>query len=135
MTAGKRLTVEDIAAVCHEANRAYCRAIGDFSQPPWESAAPWIRGSGISGVKFHLVNFNAGPEQSHENWLKDKQADGWIWGAVKDASKKQHPCMLPFAELPPEQRAKDHLFRAIVHAIVDGGVLVRTPDLGLPGGA
>lgn len=31
---------------------------------------------------------------------------------------QEHPCMVPFAELPKEQQAKDFLFRAVVHALL-----------------
>ena len=30
-----KLTLNDIARVCHEVNRAYCQALGDNSQVEW----------------------------------------------------------------------------------------------------
>jgi len=42
---------------------------------------------------------------------------GWKYGAVKDADKKEHPCFVPYEELPKEQQAKDHLFKATVSAL------------------
>lgn len=105
-----------IAKVCHEANRAYCAALGDHSQPSWDDAPDWQRKSAISGVQFHYANPNAGPEASHNNWLKDKDAEGWVYGEVKDPVAKTHPCFVPFNELPLEQQAKDYIFRAICHA-------------------
>lgn len=109
--------VEAIAGVCHEVNRAYCQALGDESQPGWGEAPDWQRQSAIAGVKFHLANPDAGPEASHEAWLKQKIEDGWKYGPVKNAEAKEHPCMVPFAALPREQQAKDYLFRAVVHAL------------------
>ena len=32
------LSVEEIARVCHNVNKAYCEAIGDDSQVTWEEA-------------------------------------------------------------------------------------------------
>jgi len=107
----------DIAAVCHEANRAYCWQLGDASQPSWDDAPDWQRSSAIDGVQFHLANPNAGPDASHNNWLAEKERDGWIYGPVKDPDAKKHPCMVPFGDLPPEQQAKDRLFSAIVRAL------------------
>jgi len=107
---------EAVARVCHEANRALCAAFGDLSQPSWEQAPEWQRTSAIKGVQFHLDNPNAGPEASHSAWMADKLAAGWTWGSTKDPDAKKHPCLVPFHELPPEQQAKDHIFRAIVHA-------------------
>lgn len=112
--------IQQIARVCHEANRAYCAAMGDHSQLPWEQAPSWQRESAINGVRFHLTNPGATPENSHESWLAEKRAAGWRYGPVKDADKKEHPCFRPYAELPVEQRAKDYLFRAIVHAMRTG---------------
>lgn len=111
------MNVEDIARVCHEVNRAYCQALGDNSQPSWEEAPDWQRSSAINGVTFHLLNPDATPENSHEKWLEQKAAEGWRYGPVKDPETKQHPCFRPYNELPAEQRAKDYIFRATVHAL------------------
>ncbi len=104
----------DIARVCHQINRAYCQALGDFSQPEWKDAPQWQKDSAIAGVQFHLANRYAGPQGSHESWLAQKEKDGWKYGPIKDAEKKEHPCIRPFHELPKEQQAKDYLFRETV---------------------
>lgn len=111
------MNVHDIARICHEANRAYCESIGDTSQPSWEKAPDWQRDSAIAGVGFHLANPGAGPDASHESWMRQKVADGWKHGTVKDPEAKTHPCMVPFGDLPVERQAKDHLFRGIVHTL------------------
>lgn len=98
-------------------NRAYCQAIGDNSQPNWENAPDCQKASAMIGVELHLNNPQAGPEASHESWLSEKAATGWKFGPVKDPEKKEHPCMVPFTELPKEQQAKDFIFRAVVHAL------------------
>ncbi len=107
-----------IAAVCHEVNRAYCASLGDNSQAHWDDAPDWQKQSAINGVEFHIENPEAGPSGSHENWLKVKQADGWVYGETKDVDAKTHPCMVPYTELPKEQQAKDALFVAAVHECV-----------------
>lgn len=108
---------EDIARVCHEVNRAYCQALGDESQKPWEEAPQWQRDSALAGVELHLGDPDAGPEASHESWMAMKVAAGWIYGPEKDENAKTHPCLVPFAELAREQQAKDFIFRAVVHAV------------------
>jgi hypothetical protein len=110
-------TVEHIAQVCHEANRAYCRTLGDVSQPSWEDAPAWQRESAISGVLGTLANPTMTPEQRHEQWWAEKRAAGWTYGEVKDAEKKEHPCCVPFAQLSEAQRRKDALFGAIVRTL------------------
>lgn len=111
------LTLAAIACVAHEVNRSYCAAQGDSSQAPWAGAPEWQKQSAIAGVTMHLGNPDATPEDSHASWLAQKLADGWKWGPVKDAEQKEHPCCVPYADLPPEQKAKDYLFRGVVHAM------------------
>lgn len=113
----KTLPVDEIARVCHEANKAYCRALGDYSQLPWLHAQEWQQTSAINGVKFNLENPDAPASASHDNWLKEKLAGGWRYGPVKDEQKKTHPCCVPYEELPLEQRRKDALFKAVVAAL------------------
>lgn len=108
--------MDKIARVCHEVNKAYCEALGDHSQPTWEEAPVWQRESARMGVDLHLMG-DFGPEASHQSWMAQKVADGWVYGPVKDPAKKEHPCMVPFAELPKDQQAKDFIFRAVVHAL------------------
>ena len=115
------LDLLNIAAVTHEANRAWCEVNGDFSQPPWHSAPDWQRESAIAGVRFHLDNPDADASASHEAWFLQKFADGWKYDSIKNPEKKEHPCMVPFDQLPPVQQAKDRLFKAIVHALAADG--------------
>lgn len=112
------MTNEEIARVAHEANRAYCLTLGDDSQPPWDAAPKWQKDSALVGVKFHVDNPDAGPSGSHECWLEMKKADGWKYGEVKDPVKREHPCFLPYDELPDDQKVKDALFVSIVRALL-----------------
>ena len=68
----------------------------------------------MNGVKFVLENPDVTPEQTHQNWFLVKAEEGWVYGEVKDAEKKTHPCMVPYAALPESQKAKDDLFRMAV---------------------
>ena len=111
------MNTTEIAAVCHEANRIFCQTLGDHSQPSWHGVPTWQHNSATNGVEFHLTNPDASPSASHENWLAQKEAEGWVYGETKDADAKVHPCMVPFDQLPPEQQAKDTLFKSIVNAL------------------
>lgn len=110
----------DIAQVCHEANRVYCESIGDNSQLPWAEAPDWQKESAINGVE-HAEDPGAGPGDSHRCWLQEKKLSGWTWGPVKNPALKQHPCMVPFDELPPEQQMKDVLFLAVARSLMEVG--------------
>lgn len=108
------MDIQSIAAVCHEANYALCRGLGDHSQPTWVDAPDWQVQSAIKGVEFNLENPDAPASASHDSWLEVKRQDGWKYGPVKNPEKKEHPCFVPYEDLPLEQQAKDHLFKAIV---------------------
>lgn len=111
------MTVEKIAQTCHELNRAYCQSIGDHSQPSWEDAPEWQKSSAIKGVEFHIANPDAGTSDSHDSWLKQKEEEGWKYGPVKNPETKEHPCFVPYDQLPVEQKAKDFIFRQTVHSL------------------
>lgn len=115
--------IEVMAAASHMANRAYCLAIGDESQPVWADAPDWQKDSARNGVEGVLSGNT--PEQSHESWLIEKTKTGWKYGAVKDPEKKEHPCYVPYHELPLEQKRKDDIFVSTVNALAS--VLHPTP--------
>ena len=107
--------IESIAAACHLQNRTYCQMIGDDSQPLWLDAPTWQMDSAIAGIKQALENPN--PAASHESWLEHKRADGWTYGEVKDPEAKTHHCMVPYSDLPEEQKKKDELYINMVQQL------------------
>lgn len=107
----------DIAKACHEANKVWCEANGDYSQKHWDEAEGWQRESAVKGVEFRLKYPEVGNAAQHNAWMQDKINDGWVYGEVKDAEKKTHPCIVPFEQLPVFQQKKDALFCAIVDAL------------------
>lgn len=111
----KHEIVEACARAAHEANRAYCLAIGDTSHLSWDDAPGWQTASARNGVIGALAGNT--PEQAHESWLAEKAAMGWKWGPVKDPEKREHPCFVPYADLPESQRAKDDVFISVVRAV------------------
>lgn len=105
--------VELCAEVAYEANRVYCESIGDTSLRPWAETPENIRNSARNGVRF-IWDGAPSAEQSHENWLKFKEAEGWHYGPVKDMGRKTHPAFIPYSDLPLERRIKDYIFRSVV---------------------
>ena len=120
--------VETIARCCHEANAAWCEAHGDNSQPSWNNAPDWQRESAVKGVEG-AIRGNT-PEQSHEGWLAEKEATGWVYGEVKDPTAKTHSCIVPYDRLPAMQRAKDAQFIAICRALAPVLGLAPAADVG-----
>lgn len=103
----------EIAEKCHETNRVFCQSIGE-KQPSWQDAPQNIKDSAIDGVKVLLDNPKMTPKDTHDNWLKFKENDGWVYGEKKDADKKTHPCMVPYEDLPQDQKIKDWIIKCIV---------------------
>lgn len=126
MTTERTVAVTDIAQVAHETNRAYCATLGDPSQQKWEAAPDWQRKSAINGVMFHLDHLRRGqappPSASHDSWLEEKRREGWRYGKVKRPDLKEHPCFVPYDELPADQKLKDYLFGAVVKAYFDSRI-------------
>lgn len=108
------LTPEEIAQLAHEANRAYCAAMGDTSHPAWAEIPPYQKESLLAGVEQIREHPETTPEESHEHWRAGMLEAGWSWGPKKDLDLKLHPCIMPYANLPHEQRVKDYLFGAVV---------------------
>lgn len=109
----------EIAQVCHEANRALQQIQNDPTipvSPSWWDLDEETMFSAVDGVE-NIIDTNATPEQSHENWCRFKRQHGWALGPVKDEAKKEHPLLVPYAELPESQQIKDALFHAIVNAL------------------
>ena len=43
----------------------------------------------------------------HDVWAAGRIAEGWTWGPVRDDALKQHPCLVPYEELPDSEREYD----------------------------
>lgn len=107
--------VEDIARVCHEANRAIQAVNGEEVSPPWSEAEPWMLVAATKGVKEAAIGIT--PAQLHAAWYVERAREGWTWGPWKDAERMEHPCLVAYDQLPVEQRVKDAVFLAIVNAM------------------
>jgi hypothetical protein len=110
------LSVENIAYVAHSVVRSYSEALGETQTSHWESLSDEEKRSAVAGVVVAL-RYNLTPEQQHESWRLSKIADGWKFGPVKNAEQKEHPNLVPYAELPEAQKIKDVLFQSVVRSL------------------
>lgn len=112
------MRVEDIARVCHEANRALQIVQSDPTipvSPSWDDASEIDRESTMRGVEGVLQGNT--PEESHEGWMQHRIEAGWVYGEVKDPVAKTHPLLVPYDELDAAARSKDALFYNVVMAL------------------
>ena len=114
---GSMIDIERIAHVCHEANRALQVTGGEEPSPHFFDAPEWQVQSAYEGVSAAIEGVT--PEQLHESWCAAKVRDGWIYGDVKDAEARTHPCLVAYDQLPADQRLKDRVFQAVVQAFTD----------------
>ncbi len=111
------MLTQDIARICHEANRALQIVQNDPGipvSPPWDSAPEWMTSSTKAGVVSAFTSHKT-PRQLHGEWMEYKLKEGWVYGEVRDSELMVHPCLVPYEELPLSQRIKDNLFLAIVN--------------------
>jgi hypothetical protein len=115
-----KIDIYPVAVAAHQANYAYCLAIGDKTEP-WSKCSTKIKESVLEGVRRVLEGETA--EQLHSSWLKFKIRDGWIFGVEKDEAKKTHPCLVPYDDLPANQKYKDTLFQTTVSEMLSSIVM------------
>ncbi len=109
--------LDAIARTVHEALRGWAAAHGQHDIPAWDDAPGWMHASTRESVLHALENGGSDGRSQHEQWLAQKQADGWRHGPVKDAAAKTHPLMIPWDQLPDWERRKDTLINALARAL------------------
>ena len=43
----------------------------------------------------------------HEIWAQERINQGWTYGNKRDDAKKHHPCLIPYEDLPEEEKVYD----------------------------
>lgn len=43
----------------------------------------------------------------HEIWSETRIAQGWTYGPERNDAEKKHPCLVPYDELPEEEKVYD----------------------------
>lgn len=126
--------MEQLARAIHEsylesqrANKAAIRVAADF-----DALEPSVRYSNLRqamnlnkklrALGLALVDCTAegeavaalSPEQieryaidEHDDWMRGKMRFGWVYNPVRNNELLQHDCLLPWKDLPEEQREKD----------------------------
>lgn len=46
-------------------------------------------------------------ENTHDIWARGRLKEGWSYGEERDDSKKTHPCLVPYADLPESEKEYD----------------------------
>lgn len=46
-------------------------------------------------------------ENVHEIWAQGRVSEGWTYGEERDDAKKTTPCLVPYSELPENEKEYD----------------------------
>ncbi len=64
----------------------------------------------------------------HEAWIRQRAAEGWTWGRVHNRELKQHPSLVPYAQLPDREKEIDRQTAwASILALLDFGFEILPP--------
>lgn len=44
---------------------------------------------------------------AHDVWAKERMKQGWIYGVARNDEAKEHPCLIPYEDLPESEKAYD----------------------------
>lgn len=46
-------------------------------------------------------------KNTHEVWAEERMAQGWHYGPHRNDSSKEHPCLVPYEDLPESEKVFD----------------------------
>ncbi|GAH17655.1 unnamed protein product, partial [marine sediment metagenome] len=46
-------------------------------------------------------------KNAHDNWAKQRLTEGWCYGPQRDDTRKEHPCLVEYDELPETEKEYD----------------------------
>lgn len=55
-------------------------------------------------IEAHLEQL---AEAEHGGWMAHRAKNGWVYGATRDDDRKLHPLMVPYLQLPEDEKEKD----------------------------
>ena len=61
----------------------------------------------ITLTKEHLKLTELLAKNTHELWSQQRLSEGWTYGEKRDDVKKEHPCLVPYEDLPDSEKEYD----------------------------
>ena len=110
---------KEVAREAYEVNRIFCSVMGDGTRPEWENISEENRNQFVTEV----LEISAFPDMTFEKYCEDRFCamgrSGWKHGPIENAEIKEHPYMLPYAQLPQKRQIKEQVFYLVVRAGFD----------------
>ena len=67
----------------------------------------------------------------HDNWAQKRISEGWKYGPKRDDVLREHPCLVPYAELPEEEKDYDRkTLTESMKMLIASGCSINTPAFG-----
>jgi hypothetical protein len=85
--------------------------------------------AGAPEFAFTDKNIERLAELEHERWMRERRAQGWTYGRVRDNARKVHPALVPWAALDDDDKDKDRsAIRTLPATLHDAGFqILRLP--------
>jgi ryanodine receptor 2 len=123
-----RLQGENSTQTTNAENRAHCAA----DSPPRKNAMYEPKPIDTTAVELPDEILDLAEklaENTHDLWSQMRFENGWSYGPHRDDANKKHPCLVPYADLPEEEKQYDRVTALqTLKAIIALGFTVRRPD-------
>ena len=106
---------EKIAEQIYEATRIEAEWSNRRIVPePWNERDDAFRKQFVDIVAQYMKGKIPTPREAHISWMEKYFEMGWVYGPVRDTSKKTHPDLVPYDDLPQDERDKDAIFLSFI---------------------
>ena len=65
--------------------------------------------SNVTLTAEHLKLTELLARNTHELWAQQRFAEGWKYGPQRDDTRKEHPCLVPYEDLPESEKQYDRI--------------------------
>ena len=68
-------------------------------------------------------------ENIHDVWAASRISEGWVYGEKRDSTAKTTPCLVPYNDLPEEEKEYDRTtaFETLKMIVKLGYTITKTP--------
>jgi len=111
------MTVTQIAKIAHEIRSV---SIGLFKGKPtiaWDDLNEGVKNYILREVHYWLKNPSASASDSHNEWLRCKTEEGWSFGEENDHENKKHPSIVPYDQIPIQEKMANELIMKTVRLL------------------
>jgi len=108
----------NIAKIVWEADKGFVEMASLIEVPHWEEAEDWQRDKVCSDVAYLLEYENAPESALHDIWVDAMREHGWKHGEKIDKEQHTHPHLLPYNELPIEEKIRNNLMWTLVRKFI-----------------